>query len=103
MLNLLNNKQRSSHSDTDVPTDRKSTRLNSSHQIISYAVFCLKKKTRGYTKHDTASRQRIVTSDSTGNRPQSSAHSAPHGHGALQSTCARARQLDRGTISCCRV
>src|SRR5438552_5592789 len=26
--------------------DRKSTRLNSSHQIISYAVFCLKKKTR---------------------------------------------------------
>src|SRR5258708_29997020 len=27
----------------DTP-DRKSTRLNSSHQIISYAVFCLKKK-----------------------------------------------------------
>src|SRR5947208_8070175 len=26
--------------------DRKSTRLNSSHQIISYAVFCLKKKTK---------------------------------------------------------
>src|SRR5258708_30754660 len=26
------------------PGDRKSTRLNSSHQIISYAVFCLKKK-----------------------------------------------------------
>src|SRR5258708_37113380 len=26
------------------PLDRKSTRLNSSHQIISYAVFCLKKK-----------------------------------------------------------
>src|SRR5258708_22632794 len=26
------------------PKDRKSTRLNSSHQIISYAVFCLKKK-----------------------------------------------------------
>src|SRR5258708_17242965 len=29
--------------------DRKSTRLNSSHQIISYAVFCLKKKI--YSKH----------------------------------------------------
>src|SRR5258708_29695699 len=29
-----------------VGTDRKSTRLNSSHQIISYAVFCLKKKKR---------------------------------------------------------
>src|SRR5258708_11131355 len=28
-----------------IETDRKSTRLNSSHQIISYAVFCLKKKT----------------------------------------------------------
>src|SRR5258708_17782742 len=29
----------------DLPwRDRKSTRLNSSHQIISYAVFCLKKK-----------------------------------------------------------
>src|SRR3989304_2061501 len=27
-----------------VPTDRKSTRLNSSHGYISYAVFCLKKK-----------------------------------------------------------
>src|SRR5574339_1085726 len=26
------------------PADRKSTRLNSSHQAISYAVFCLKKK-----------------------------------------------------------
>src|SRR5258708_18356850 len=29
--------------------DRKSTRLNSSHQIISYAVFCLKKKKRERT------------------------------------------------------
>src|SRR5258708_19462688 len=27
-----------------IPADRKSTRLNSSHQIISYAVFCLNKK-----------------------------------------------------------
>src|SRR5256885_10407468 len=26
------------------PVDRKSTRLNSSHLVISYAVFCLKKK-----------------------------------------------------------
>src|SRR5258708_28552376 len=43
--------------------DRKSTRLNSSHQIISYAVFCLKKKkekrgtrksTTPYTKKDIA-------------------------------------------------
>src|SRR5437588_5102205 len=28
----------------DVEQDRKSTRLNSSHTVISYAVFCLKKK-----------------------------------------------------------
>src|SRR5438132_8209060 len=28
----------------DLSTDRKSTRLNSSHTVISYAVFCLKKK-----------------------------------------------------------
>src|SRR5258708_22556748 len=30
----------------EIAQDRKSTRLNSSHQIISYAVFCLKKKNR---------------------------------------------------------
>src|SRR5256885_5717959 len=29
--------------------DRKSTRLNSSHLVISYAVFCLKKKTNKYS------------------------------------------------------
>src|SRR5574341_2336008 len=39
------------------PLDRKSTRLNSSHQLISYAVFCLKKKKnkirkRGYAQKD---------------------------------------------------
>src|SRR5258708_21181087 len=42
-------------------TDRKSTRLNSSHQIISYAVFCLKKKKNIYlnprTRPLTTSRQ----------------------------------------------
>src|SRR3712207_8606472 len=31
--------------------DRKSTRLNSSHANISYAVFCLKKKTEVYGNH----------------------------------------------------
>src|SRR5438034_2495489 len=31
-------------------SDRKSTRLNSSHTVISYAVFCLKKKKK-YTPH----------------------------------------------------
>src|SRR5256885_13048274 len=33
------------------PLDRKSTRLNSSHLVISYAVFCLKKKKTDYLKH----------------------------------------------------
>src|SRR2546429_3632634 len=32
-------------------TDRKSTRLNSSHGYISYAVFCLKKKNNPYNNH----------------------------------------------------
>src|SRR5207247_3478650 len=32
------------HHDLGDPEDRKSTRLNSSHEWISYAVFCLKKK-----------------------------------------------------------
>src|SRR5260221_9253697 len=33
--------------------DRKSTRLNSSHTVISYAVFCLKKKKKNYEDHST--------------------------------------------------
>src|SRR5205807_10423573 len=33
-----------------VARDRKSTRLNSSHLVISYAVFCLKKKKKIHTK-----------------------------------------------------
>src|SRR5258708_31359234 len=40
--------------------DLKSTRLNSSHQIISYAVFCLKKK-----KNSTDTDERGVTNDAS--------------------------------------
>src|SRR2546426_6791155 len=37
-----------------LPADRKSTRLNSSHLVISYAVFCLKKKKkRQRSEHQT--------------------------------------------------
>src|SRR5437588_7326076 len=51
--------------DLDVPAhvpqrrrrDRKSTRLNSSHTVISYAVFCLKKKKN---KHKTTRTQTII-------------------------------------------
>src|SRR5438552_8434039 len=45
--------------------DRKSTRLNSSHQIISYAVFCLKKKkTTSYINVSTTRAIRRVLSPS---------------------------------------
>src|SRR3712207_7449755 len=37
-----------------LPEDRKSTRLNSSHANISYAVFCLKKKKRTLIQRKTA-------------------------------------------------
>src|SRR5438270_2745262 len=40
------------------PRDRKSTRLNSSHSQISYAVFCLKKKTK--QRRRSAARRRLV-------------------------------------------
>src|SRR5947207_9551612 len=36
--------------------DRKSTRLNSSHTVISYAVFCLKKKKKNKYKHHDQTR-----------------------------------------------
>src|SRR5258708_18134297 len=45
-----------------IDTDRKSTRLNSSHQIISYAVFCLKKKTSGCTTRRSGARTRCTDS-----------------------------------------
>src|SRR5689334_24040334 len=45
--------QRFFHVDADAHfvEDRKSTRLNSSHSSISYAVFCLKKKTKPIQPH----------------------------------------------------
>src|SRR5690349_22853494 len=44
---------------TDGPIDRKSTRLNSSHVEISYAVFCLKKKKITYA---SGTRPKVYTS-----------------------------------------
>src|SRR2546430_12895375 len=41
--------------DAQLGRDRKSTRLNSSHSQISYAVFCLKKKKRTICEHRPAS------------------------------------------------
>src|SRR5438105_11920671 len=48
---------------TDDERDRKSTRLNSSHEWISYAVFCLKKK-----KKEKAKRHIKTQNDSYGAR-----------------------------------
>src|SRR5947207_54571 len=36
----------------NTPEERKSTRLNSSHRVISYAVFCLKKKKKTKSKYN---------------------------------------------------
>src|SRR2546430_13635256 len=43
--------------------DRKSTRLNSSHSQISYAVFCLKKKNKTGTPKDTTKTDTLRTSE----------------------------------------
>src|SRR2546429_4692394 len=40
-----------------LPLDRKSTRLNSSHGYISYAVFCLKKKKKPHGRQLTSSQR----------------------------------------------
>src|SRR5438132_8134905 len=57
--------------------DRKSTRLNSSHTVISYAVFCLKKKKSQHTVawmdrrrriDETKTTVRVVAPDSTVSR-----------------------------------
>src|SRR5256885_10586619 len=40
--------------------DRKSTRLNSSHLVISYAVFCLKKKTKQQQKQLSTTRKLVT-------------------------------------------
>src|SRR5256885_12156364 len=44
LLDLVPLKSRQIAPEVDILPDRKSTRLNSSHLVISYAVFCLKKK-----------------------------------------------------------
>src|SRR5258708_12373565 len=54
------------------PGDRKSTRLNSSHQIISYAVFCLKKKNQTYTS--------AITNTAETGTHTSLSHSTMHPH-----------------------
>src|SRR2546428_3600491 len=51
-------------------SDRKSTRLNSSHDQISYAVFCLKKK-KTQTRIITTDVTYLISKDSTSSTPHS--------------------------------
>src|SRR5256885_10245198 len=60
--------------------DRKSTRLNSSHLVISYAVFCLKKKTSSITRSAPLS-----PSSRTGSGPGGAPRPAPSD--LIPSTC----------------
>src|SRR5438445_5945937 len=49
--------------DQDLDGDRKSTRLNSSHANISYAVFCLKKKKKKITRQNIKENKGITLTD----------------------------------------
>src|SRR2546429_4377907 len=77
--------------------DRKSTRLNSSHGYISYAVFCLKKK-----KH-TTSRQLVRKAISTTRIKRPCSHSrklftagSAHSHSDTKTSRSSSRALFRG-------
>src|SRR5438132_3900977 len=57
--------------------DRKSTRLNSSHTVISYAVFCLKKKKTRTPTHQQSTREQRTPPRSTSGAQQNQRRSAP--------------------------
>src|SRR5437764_10916131 len=76
--------------------DRKSTRLNSSHRCISYAVFCLKKKKKKQksihtTKKKTHTDAQIHTQKATAETPPANTHNAEprdtHCDTALHTSC----------------
>src|SRR4051812_49580455 len=48
---------------SDARRDRKSTRLNSSHMSISYAVFCLKKKKEKRERHSVEEEEYVLEPD----------------------------------------
>src|SRR5208337_5428383 len=50
--------------------DRKSTRLNSSHRCISYAVFCLKKKKKKHPLHYCTKKKKKKNEPKTKNQTQ---------------------------------
>src|SRR5256885_10375293 len=66
------------------PEDRKSTRLNSSHLVISYAVFCLKKKK---TTTSRSTRRSSPTTAGCGAPPPPPASAAPAATSLLPRCC----------------
>src|SRR5260221_761863 len=70
-------------------TDRKSTRLNSSHTVISYAVFCLKKK----KKNRNTNTNSHVDTASTSNKHEP----LRHARNAIIRPDAKLRGADTGT------
>src|SRR5947207_7606200 len=56
------------------PLDRKSTRLNSSHTVISYAVFCLKKKNKRQNRHQAQPNQPNYNKNKKSQAPTTTQH-----------------------------
>src|SRR5205809_5888965 len=61
MLGVVDGLQRQADRQPEAFEDRKSTRLNSSHGYISYAVFCLKKKKKKKKQYNTIVERRYYT------------------------------------------
>src|SRR5437763_2502738 len=62
---LLRNRHRHESARRPSGADRKSTRLNSSHRCISYAVFCLKKKKKKRLDQEVSKRDAGVEENGT--------------------------------------
>src|SRR3712207_8099303 len=70
----------------EVGRDRKSTRLNSSHATISYAVFCLKKTKNNHTL-STNQPPPIVTRSENSHNTSLYPHQKPYNHKLTQRNC----------------
>src|SRR5205085_6231418 len=79
--------------------DRKSTRLNSSHSQISYAVFCLKKKNQA-TSHNRTPPDRPPPARCTPSPALHSPHRPPHGSTAdARKSASQPRTLPRPSLA----
>src|SRR5256885_6307042 len=69
MIGLEHRRSIDDRRDVAIDRDRKSTRLNSSHLVISYAVFCLKKKKKNKKLPRVPSRDLLTTRKLAHDRP----------------------------------